>query len=97
MHHFKILFQGVQHSYKYEINDCLPQSFLQSWMTDELFTEVKKKNALYLKAKSSDEQTAWQEFRLQRNRVSSLIKEAKIKAGLITRKVKEVGLYINLL
>lgn len=70
--------------------------FLQSWMTDELFTEVKKKNALYLKAKSSDEQTAWQEFRLQRNRVSSLIKEAKIKAGLITRKVKEVGLYINL-
>lgn len=66
-------------------------------MTDELFTEVKKKNALYLKAKSSDEQTAWQEFRLQRNRVSSLIKEAKIKAGLITRKVKEVGLYINLL
>lgn len=75
----------------------LPQSFLQSWMTDELFTEVKKKNALYLKAKSSDEQTAWQEFRLQRNRVSSLIKEAKIKAGLITRKVKEVGLYINLL
>lgn len=91
------MFQGVQHWCKYEINDCLPQSFLQSWMTDELFTEVKKKNALYLKAKSSDEQTAWQEFRLQRNRVSSLIKEAKIKAGLITRKVKEVGLYINLL
>lgn len=66
-------------------------------MTDELFAEVKKKNALYLKAKSSDEQTAWQEFRLQRNRVSSLIKEAKIKAGLITRKIKEVGLYDNLL
>lgn len=62
---------------------------LKPWMTDELFAEVKKKNEMYFKAKAADSTELWQEFRLQRNKVSSLIKDAKVKGGFLVRRKKE--------
>lgn len=50
------------------------------WMTDEIRSEIQKKNKLYAKAKKNKgdkDAKEWEEFKDLRNKVTRLIKEAK--------------------
>lgn len=48
-------------------------------MTEAMKNEIQKKHRLYQKAKQSNAQTDWDEFKEQRNRVAVMIKEAKLE------------------
>ncbi|XP_014484087.1 PREDICTED: DNA-binding protein K10-like isoform X2 [Dinoponera quadriceps] len=47
------------------------------WMTDEIRTEIQKKNKLYAKAKKNKDAVEWEEFKDLRNKVTRMIRDAK--------------------
>ncbi|XP_031840145.1 FMR1-interacting protein NUFIP1 [Nomia melanderi] len=47
------------------------------WMTDEIRSEIQKKNKLYAKAKKNKDAKEWEEFKDLRNKVTRMIREAK--------------------
>ncbi|KAJ8682781.1 hypothetical protein QAD02_018573 [Eretmocerus hayati] len=47
------------------------------WMTDEIRTEIQKKNRLYAKAKKNKDAKEWEEFKDLRNKVTRMIRDAK--------------------
>lgn len=46
-------------------------------MTDEIRSEIQKKNRLYAKAKKNKNTIEWEEFKDLRNKVTRLIRDAK--------------------
>lgn len=46
-------------------------------MTDEIRTEIQKKNKLYAKAKKNKNAVEWDEFKDLRNKVTRMIRDAK--------------------
>ncbi|KAK1121844.1 hypothetical protein K0M31_010154 [Melipona bicolor] len=47
------------------------------WMTDEIRSEIQKKNKLYAKAKKNKDAKEWEEFKDLRNKVTRMIRDAK--------------------
>ncbi|KAI4477715.1 hypothetical protein M0804_012543 [Polistes exclamans] len=47
------------------------------WMTDEIRSEIQKKNKLYAKAKKNKDAKEWGEFKDVRNKVTRMIRDAK--------------------
>ncbi|XP_046430118.1 nuclear fragile X mental retardation-interacting protein 1-like [Neodiprion fabricii] len=47
------------------------------WMTDEIRSEIQKKNKLYAKAKKNKDAMEWEEFKDLRNKVTRMIRDAK--------------------
>lgn len=47
------------------------------WMTNEIRSEIQKKNKLYAKAKKSQDAVEWKEFKDLRNKVTRMIRDAK--------------------
>ncbi|XP_033329082.1 FMR1-interacting protein NUFIP1 isoform X2 [Megalopta genalis] len=47
------------------------------WMTDEIRSEIQKKNKLYAKSKKNKDAKEWEEFKDLRNKVTRMIREAK--------------------
>ncbi|XP_044007895.1 nuclear fragile X mental retardation-interacting protein 1-like isoform X2 [Aphidius gifuensis] len=47
------------------------------WMTDEIRSEIQKKNKLYAKAKKNKDAKEWDEFKDLRNKVTRMIRDAK--------------------
>ncbi|XP_014217499.1 nuclear fragile X mental retardation-interacting protein 1 [Copidosoma floridanum] len=47
------------------------------WMTDEIRSEIQKKNKLYAKAKKNKNAKEWEEFKDLRNKVTRMIRDAK--------------------
>ncbi|XP_015178285.1 PREDICTED: nuclear fragile X mental retardation-interacting protein 1-like isoform X2 [Polistes dominula] len=47
------------------------------WMTDEIRSEIQKKNKLYAKAKKNKDAKEWGEFKDIRNKVTRMIRDAK--------------------
>lgn len=47
------------------------------WMTDEIRSEIQKKNKLYAKAKKNKVAKEWEEFKDLRNKVTRMIRDAK--------------------
>ncbi|XP_034951914.1 nuclear fragile X mental retardation-interacting protein 1-like [Chelonus insularis] len=47
------------------------------WMTDEIRSEIQKKNKLYAKAKKNKDAIEWEEFKDLRNKVTRMIRDAK--------------------
>lgn len=46
-------------------------------MTDEIRSEIQKKNKLYAKAKKNKDAKEWDEFKDLRNKVTRMIRDAK--------------------
>lgn len=46
-------------------------------MTDEIRTEIQKKNKLYAKVKKNKDAVEWDEFKDLRNKVTRMIRDAK--------------------
>lgn len=46
-------------------------------MTDEIRSEIQKKNKLYAKAKKNKDAKEWEEFKDLRNKVTRMIRDAK--------------------
>ncbi|XP_053995760.1 FMR1-interacting protein NUFIP1-like isoform X1 [Hylaeus anthracinus] len=47
------------------------------WMTDEIRSEIQKKNKFYAKAKKNKDAKEWEEFKDLRNKVTRMIRDAK--------------------
>ncbi|XP_076302471.1 FMR1-interacting protein NUFIP1 [Lasioglossum baleicum] len=61
------------------------------WMTDEIRSEIQKKNKLYAKAKKNKDAKEWEEFKDLRNKVTRMIREAK--NDYLTKHPEQAHLY----
>ncbi|XP_035724664.1 nuclear fragile X mental retardation-interacting protein 1-like [Vespa mandarinia] len=64
------------------------------WMTDEIRSEIQKKNKLYAKAKKNKDAKEWGEFKDLRNKVTRMIRDAK-NEYLVTKHPEQAHLYPN--
>lgn len=60
------------------------------WMTDEIRSEIQKKNKLYAKAKKNKDAKEWGEFKDLRNKVTRMIRDAK-NEYLVTKHPEQGG------
>ncbi|XP_021927267.1 nuclear fragile X mental retardation-interacting protein 1 [Zootermopsis nevadensis] len=49
------------------------------WVTEAMKNEIMKKHKLYQKAKKSNDESDWKEFKEQKTRVATMIREAKLE------------------
>lgn len=49
------------------------------WVTEAMKNEIMKKHKLYTKAKASNDENDWKEFKEQKARVATMIREAKLE------------------
>ncbi|XP_017881624.1 nuclear fragile X mental retardation-interacting protein 1-like [Ceratina calcarata] len=63
------------------------------WMTDEIRSEIQKKNKLYVKAKKNKDAKEWEEFKDLRNKVTKMIRDAK--NDYLTKNPEQAHLYAN--
>ncbi|XP_076621116.1 FMR1-interacting protein NUFIP1 [Colletes latitarsis] len=61
------------------------------WMTDEIRSEIHKKNKLYAKAKKNKDAKEWEEFKDLRNKVTRMIRDAK--NDYLTKHPEQAHLY----
>lgn len=61
------------------------------WMTDEIRSEIQKKNKLYAKAKKNKDAKEWNEFKDLRNKVTRMIRDAKNE--YLTKNPEQVCVY----
>ena len=62
---------------------CVPSKTIllkkrPAWLTKKLLVEMKKRNALYRKAKRTAKPSVWELYKIQRNKVTCLLKTAKV-------------------
>ncbi|XP_025156017.1 uncharacterized protein LOC105181719 [Harpegnathos saltator] len=60
-----------------KVNKLEELELKKPWMTDEIRTEIQKKNKLYAKAKKNKDAVEWDEFKDLRNKVTRMIRDAK--------------------
>ncbi|XP_014220622.1 uncharacterized protein PFB0765w-like isoform X2 [Trichogramma pretiosum] len=63
------------------------------WMTDEIRSEIQKKNKLYAKAKKNKDAKEWEEFKDLRNKVTRMIRDAKNE--YLSKHPEQAHLYEN--
>ncbi|XP_011497187.1 PREDICTED: nuclear fragile X mental retardation-interacting protein 1-like [Ceratosolen solmsi marchali] len=63
------------------------------WMTDEIRSEIQKKNKLYAKAKKNKDAKEWEEFKDLRNKVTRMIRDAKNE--YLAKNPEQAHLYEN--
>ncbi|XP_076767157.1 FMR1-interacting protein NUFIP1 [Xylocopa sonorina] len=63
------------------------------WMTDEIRSEIQKKNKLYAKAKKNKDAKEWEEFKDLRNKVTRMIRDAK--NDYLAKHPEQAHLYSN--
>ncbi|OXU30745.1 hypothetical protein TSAR_001905 [Trichomalopsis sarcophagae] len=63
------------------------------WMTDEIRSEIQKKNKLYAKAKKNKDAKEWEEFKDLRNKVTRMIRDAKNE--FLAKNPEQAHLYGN--
>ncbi|XP_012250607.2 nuclear fragile X mental retardation-interacting protein 1-like [Athalia rosae] len=63
------------------------------WMTDEIRSEIQKKNKLYAKAKKNKDAKEWEEFKDLRNKVTRMIRDAKTE--YLAKNPEQAELYGN--
>ncbi|CAK9809854.1 FMR1-interacting protein NUFIP1 [Anthophora quadrimaculata] len=63
------------------------------WMTDEIRSEIQKKNKLYAKAKKNKDAKEWEEFKDLRNKVTRMIRDAKNE--YLAKHPEQADLYSN--
>jgi hypothetical protein len=62
------------------VNKQLQENELNKpWVTEAMKNEIMKKHKLYQKAKKSNEENDWKEFKEQKSRVATMIREAKLE------------------
>ncbi|XP_076324864.1 uncharacterized protein LOC143232829 isoform X3 [Tachypleus tridentatus] len=62
-------------------NDEPPHDPKKPWITPEIWKEIRKKYELQKVAKESGTAQAWRIFKIQRNRVASLLRDSKVRLG----------------
>ncbi|XP_012146701.1 FMR1-interacting protein NUFIP1 [Megachile rotundata] len=60
-----------------KVNKLEELELKKPWMTDEIRSEIQKKNKLYAKAKKNKDAKEWEEFKDLRNKVTRMIRDAK--------------------
>ncbi|XP_031365409.1 putative uncharacterized protein DDB_G0274405 isoform X1 [Apis dorsata] len=64
------------------------------WMTDEIRSEIQKKNKLYAKAKKNKDAKEWEEFKDLRNKVTRMIRDAK--NDYLAKHPEQAHFYLNI-
>nr|CAD7434018.1 unnamed protein product [Timema monikensis] len=59
--------------------DLLEQEINKPWISEAIKNEIMKKHKLYQKAKKSNEETDWNEFKEQKNKVVTMISSSKLE------------------
>uniref|UniRef100_A0A0C9S023 Fs(1)K10 protein n=1 Tax=Fopius arisanus TaxID=64838 RepID=A0A0C9S023_9HYME len=60
-----------------KVNKLEELELKKPWMTDEIRSEIQKKNKLYAKSKKNKDAKEWEEFKDLRNKVTRMIRDAK--------------------